>query len=339
VGIKRKQHSTEFKARVAMTALSGEKTLAELSAEFGVHPTMISNWKQERVKHAGELFARGSKAPAVEDADSANGRGCGMPAGCRLGFLLGFARKARQSPVAVKCYRFAAGTAAPAALLGLSALIVASLAHRGVFDLLSTAGTYCHSTIQTQDEKLDPGPALIHTNAMCNPTGFNVVAGRKYRIRLKVGDDWFDKGTHTDVGGFAADSFRHYWASPLKRRWRENWFQPIARIGELGNYEHVLQASAPLPVVNLSQCTPRTAERQSLWDAIKDIPQPASKEFRQQLACEMNAGIQRSKILLSDLTADATGELFIYVNDAVLMWLGQTDIFYQNNSGTAWVWF
>ena len=46
----------------------GEKTLAELSAEFGVHPTMISNWKQELVKRAGELFARGSKAPAVEDA-------------------------------------------------------------------------------------------------------------------------------------------------------------------------------------------------------------------------------------------------------------------------------
>ena len=39
MGIKRKQHSAEFKARVAMTALLGEKTLAELSAEFGVHPT------------------------------------------------------------------------------------------------------------------------------------------------------------------------------------------------------------------------------------------------------------------------------------------------------------
>ena len=68
MGVKRKQHSAEFKARVAMAALSGEKTLAELSAEFGVHPTMISNWKQELVKRAGELFGRGSKAPAAEDA-------------------------------------------------------------------------------------------------------------------------------------------------------------------------------------------------------------------------------------------------------------------------------
>jgi transposase len=63
VGVKRKQHSAEFKARVAMASLSGEKTLAQLSAEFRVHPTMISNWKQELVKR----FARG-KAPAAEDA-------------------------------------------------------------------------------------------------------------------------------------------------------------------------------------------------------------------------------------------------------------------------------
>ena len=61
MGIKRKQHSAEFKAQVAMTALSGEKTLAELSAEFGVDPTMISDWKQELVKRAGELFARGNR--------------------------------------------------------------------------------------------------------------------------------------------------------------------------------------------------------------------------------------------------------------------------------------
>ena len=68
MGVKRKQHSADFKARVAMAALSGEKSLAELSSEFGVHPTMTSTWKQELVRRAGELFARGSKAPAIDDA-------------------------------------------------------------------------------------------------------------------------------------------------------------------------------------------------------------------------------------------------------------------------------
>ncbi|MEE3500641.1 hypothetical protein [Acidiphilium acidophilum] len=40
----------------------------ELSAEFGVHATMISAWKQELVKRAGELFERGNKAAVAEDA-------------------------------------------------------------------------------------------------------------------------------------------------------------------------------------------------------------------------------------------------------------------------------
>ena len=68
MGVKRKPHSADFKARVAMAALSGEKTLADLSSEFGVHPTMISTWKQELTKRASELFARGNKAPAAGDA-------------------------------------------------------------------------------------------------------------------------------------------------------------------------------------------------------------------------------------------------------------------------------
>ena len=64
MGMKRKQHSAEFKAQVAMAALSGEKTLAELASEFGVHPTMISAWKQELVKNAKTLFERGNKKAA-----------------------------------------------------------------------------------------------------------------------------------------------------------------------------------------------------------------------------------------------------------------------------------
>ena len=65
--------------------------------------------------------------------------------------------------------------------------------------------------------------------------------------------EWFDQGRRVDVAGFAADDWHHYSATPLKRWWRENWFQPIARIGEVGNYEHVLRPAEPLPVVNFSK--------------------------------------------------------------------------------------
>ena len=61
MGVKRKQHGAQFRAQVAMAALSGEKTLAELSAQYGVHPTMISTWKQELMKRAAELFERGNR--------------------------------------------------------------------------------------------------------------------------------------------------------------------------------------------------------------------------------------------------------------------------------------
>jgi transposase-like protein len=68
MGTKRRPHSAEFKAQVAMAALAGDKTLAELASEYGVHPTMISTWKQELVKNAKELFERGNKKAADPQA-------------------------------------------------------------------------------------------------------------------------------------------------------------------------------------------------------------------------------------------------------------------------------
>ena len=43
----RKRFSKEFKAKVAFEALKGEKTMAELSSEFGVHASQITKWKKE----------------------------------------------------------------------------------------------------------------------------------------------------------------------------------------------------------------------------------------------------------------------------------------------------
>lgn len=43
---KRKQYSPEFQAKVALEALKGEQTVAELASRFGSHPTMIHTWKR-----------------------------------------------------------------------------------------------------------------------------------------------------------------------------------------------------------------------------------------------------------------------------------------------------
>lgn len=56
---KRKNHSPEFKARVALEAIREEMTLAELSKKYGVHPNMISGWKRAAIKNMASTFSRG----------------------------------------------------------------------------------------------------------------------------------------------------------------------------------------------------------------------------------------------------------------------------------------
>ena len=52
----RKQFSNEFKAKVAMEASKGLKTMSELASEYGVHPTQITSWKIQLKDHAAEVF-------------------------------------------------------------------------------------------------------------------------------------------------------------------------------------------------------------------------------------------------------------------------------------------
>jgi putative transposase len=57
---KRKKHTEETKARVALEAIKGVRTLSELSAAYGVHPTVIAQWKRQLVRGASEVFRRGN---------------------------------------------------------------------------------------------------------------------------------------------------------------------------------------------------------------------------------------------------------------------------------------
>ena len=65
---KRKQHKPEFKARVALEAMKGEQTVGELASRFGVHPTMIHQWKKALVEGAAEVFQRGRATAEPADA-------------------------------------------------------------------------------------------------------------------------------------------------------------------------------------------------------------------------------------------------------------------------------
>lgn len=56
----RRKHSSAFKAKVALAAMAGNKTLAELAQQFEVHPNQITNWKRQLSEHAAEVFDGGS---------------------------------------------------------------------------------------------------------------------------------------------------------------------------------------------------------------------------------------------------------------------------------------
>lgn len=67
---KRKTHNPDFKAKVALEALKGEHTVSELATRFGIHPTMIHQWKRALLEGASDIFERGGKrhAPEVDEA-------------------------------------------------------------------------------------------------------------------------------------------------------------------------------------------------------------------------------------------------------------------------------
>jgi transposase len=61
----RRTHAAAFKGKVALAALKGDKTLAELSSEFEVHQNQITEWKQQLQQNAADVFG-GAKAKLVE---------------------------------------------------------------------------------------------------------------------------------------------------------------------------------------------------------------------------------------------------------------------------------
>ena len=63
----RRNHTSKFKARVALEALRGEATLTELGSRHGVHPTQIAAWRKQALEHLSEVFDHGS--PVLEDAE------------------------------------------------------------------------------------------------------------------------------------------------------------------------------------------------------------------------------------------------------------------------------
>jgi transposase-like protein len=66
---KRRKLPGEFKAKVALEALAGDKTINEIAAQYEVHPSQITVWKKQLQEAAGEFFSDRRAHKAVEDAE------------------------------------------------------------------------------------------------------------------------------------------------------------------------------------------------------------------------------------------------------------------------------
>ena len=66
---KRKRYAAEFKAKVALEAIKGEQTLAELAAKYSLHPNMITNWKRQAIDNMADGFS--SKVDRAKELDEA----------------------------------------------------------------------------------------------------------------------------------------------------------------------------------------------------------------------------------------------------------------------------
>jgi hypothetical protein len=172
-----------------------------------------------------------------------------------------------------------------------------------------------------------------------------------------VQDPWFDRTTMSDANGFTLYNIPYLAALPIRRLYRADWFQPVARIGERGYAELRLEAinatradglprplnptnpkdeqTYPVDIRDTPEFKEKNSELQRYWREPRWF-EPIAKE-----ALPAAGDVWRKQGLASRMVADfvapESGELFLYVNDAIQVFpfIGPFDSFYKNNSGTA----
>jgi len=66
---KRKRHSAEFKAKIALLAIKGEERVNEIAQHYQLHPGQVTQWKRQALAHLPELFSNGSVRAAQAESE------------------------------------------------------------------------------------------------------------------------------------------------------------------------------------------------------------------------------------------------------------------------------
>ena len=68
-GMRKKPHSTDYKFKVAIDAVRGDKTTAELCQEYGITSSQLFSWKKALLAHGSQVFAKGMPAQSNHDSE------------------------------------------------------------------------------------------------------------------------------------------------------------------------------------------------------------------------------------------------------------------------------
>jgi len=191
-----------------------------------------------------------------------------------------------------RVFPFAFGVASLLAVI----LVVIGTTNRAVFAIASAGGAVCRKAPQLV-VGTDAWTASLDNRLLCNATGIPLEQGNRYEVRVKLAARWRDgPDLETGLAGFSSTARTHLFvpALPFRRVLMARWFAPVARVGDTGAEYHLF---AP---VDRAERT--SAAQQQIFDEA-----------------------------VAELTPKRTGQLFLFVNDAIAPW--GWDAFYQNNEG------
>lgn len=236
----------------------------------------------------------------------------------------------------------------------VGALVVAS---RTLFSIKNGMGYVCEGSQLPALRSAGDAPGhigLFTTDNPCWKSGVYLQSGERYRVWIEIREPWFDETIMTDVGGFSPELLSVMTLGrPLRRKFGDDWFQPIARIGVKGDAEWALAPSNNVRVRKLGD-GPFDLSR---YERPKGFVIPTTPENppperpvgadgriswaeRAAVATRAWSQINPQRLLVSDFVASASGELFLFVNDVIIgcgrfPCRGVNTHFYENNTGSA----
>ncbi len=196
----------------------------------------------------------------------------------------------------------------PFVFLVVVAYGAAALTSQAWFAVRSSWGDVCTATDEGKLGEPGPNPVQWQTKELCSRTLVKLQKGATYRLHVTIGDRWRDASVDAGPNGVLAGAgeFAMTLAVPLRRHPGQPWFKPIARIGSQGTDFYPLDP------------TPTVADP---WRRAATVVDGSSYP-----------------VFATEFVARTEGELFVYVNDAVLQlpfYSGFVRLFYDNNQGSA----